>query len=98
MNSLTNRVAFVTGPASGMGRATALAMVREVARVLAADVDQSGLAWRSRPQRTRCMSLCSMSVMIAMFAQPLIKRCNASARFMFFAMSLGSWSPLHSWK
>ena len=41
-NLLDGRVAVVTGAASGMGRATALAFAREGAQVLAADLDLEG--------------------------------------------------------
>jgi 3-oxoacyl-[acyl-carrier protein] reductase len=39
---LTDRVAIVTGGASGIGAATALAMAREGARVLVVDLDEAG--------------------------------------------------------
>src|SRR5213075_605821 len=38
----TGKVAFVTGAASGIGRATALAFAREGAHVVVADIDQQG--------------------------------------------------------
>jgi NAD(P)-dependent dehydrogenase (short-subunit alcohol dehydrogenase family) len=40
--SYAGKVAFVTGAASGIGRATALAFAREVASVLVADVSEQG--------------------------------------------------------
>ena len=40
--NLDGKVAFVTGAASGIGRATALAFAREGANVVVADIDQSG--------------------------------------------------------
>jgi NAD(P)-dependent dehydrogenase (short-subunit alcohol dehydrogenase family) len=39
---LNGKVAFVTGAASGIGRATALAFAREGAHVVVADIDQQG--------------------------------------------------------
>ena len=40
--NLNGKVAFVTGAASGIGRATALAFARKGANVVVADIDQSG--------------------------------------------------------
>jgi NAD(P)-dependent dehydrogenase (short-subunit alcohol dehydrogenase family) len=40
--SLDGKVAFVTGAASGIGRATALAFAREGANVVVADIDHHG--------------------------------------------------------
>ncbi len=40
---LTDKVALVTGAASGIGQACAVALAREGARVLACDVDEAGL-------------------------------------------------------
>ena len=40
--NLDGKVAFVTGAASGIGRATALAFAREGANVVVADIDQQG--------------------------------------------------------
>jgi NAD(P)-dependent dehydrogenase (short-subunit alcohol dehydrogenase family) len=40
--SLDGKVTFVTGAASGIGRATALAFVREGANIVVADIDQQG--------------------------------------------------------
>ena len=39
---LAGKVAFLTGTASGIGRATALAFAREGANVVVADIDQQG--------------------------------------------------------
>jgi len=39
---LNGRVAVITGAASGIGAASALAMAREGARVLVADIDEAG--------------------------------------------------------
>ena len=47
--SFTGRVAFVTGAANGIGRATALAFAREGANVVVADVSKEG------NQETSCM-------------------------------------------
>ena len=46
MNSLDGKTAFVTGGASGIGQATALAFAERGARVLVADVDAEGRAAR----------------------------------------------------
>ena len=42
MDRLSGRVAIVTGGARGIGRATCLALAREGARVVIADVDTDG--------------------------------------------------------
>src|SRR5579875_358722 len=42
MTDMRGRVAIVTGAASGIGRATALAFARSGARVVAADIDAAG--------------------------------------------------------
>lgn len=44
MGRMTGKVALVTGAAGGIGRACALTLAREGARVFAADVDPDGLA------------------------------------------------------
>ncbi|MFE7975752.1 SDR family NAD(P)-dependent oxidoreductase [Streptomyces shenzhenensis] len=44
MGRLSGKVAIITGAGSGQGRATALALAAEGARVMAADVDEAGLA------------------------------------------------------
>lgn len=44
MGRMAGKVALVTGAASGIGRACALVLAREGARVFAADVDDDGLA------------------------------------------------------
>jgi NAD(P)-dependent dehydrogenase (short-subunit alcohol dehydrogenase family) len=43
MRSLANRVVVITGAASGIGRATALAFARAGARVHVADIDEDGV-------------------------------------------------------
>jgi NAD(P)-dependent dehydrogenase (short-subunit alcohol dehydrogenase family) len=42
MAELENKVAIVTGAASGIGRSTALALAREGARIVVSDVDETG--------------------------------------------------------
>ncbi|MFK8049101.1 MAG: SDR family NAD(P)-dependent oxidoreductase [Halioglobus sp.] len=44
MARFTGRVAFVTGAASGIGRATAIRLAREEAQLFLADIDAQGLA------------------------------------------------------
>jgi 2-keto-3-deoxy-L-fuconate dehydrogenase len=44
MGRLAGRVAIVTAAAAGIGRASALALAREGAKVFAADIDEKGLA------------------------------------------------------
>jgi NAD(P)-dependent dehydrogenase (short-subunit alcohol dehydrogenase family) len=46
--SFTNKVAFVTGASSGIGRATALAFARAGAAVTCADIDEAGSAETAR--------------------------------------------------
>ncbi len=43
MGSVNGKIAIVTGAASGIGRAAALALAREGARVMATDVDLAGV-------------------------------------------------------
>jgi meso-butanediol dehydrogenase/(S,S)-butanediol dehydrogenase/diacetyl reductase len=44
MGRMTGKVAIITGAGSGMGRATAIALAAEGASVVAADIDEAGLA------------------------------------------------------
>ena len=44
MRQLADRIAVVTGSASGIGRATALALAREGCDLALADVDEVGMA------------------------------------------------------
>src|SRR5690606_4548047 len=44
MTEIRGKLAVVTGAASGIGRATAVALAREGARLAIADVDRAGLA------------------------------------------------------
>lgn len=48
MSEIRGKVAVITGAASGIGRATAVALAREGAKVAAADVDRKGLAETAR--------------------------------------------------
>jgi NAD(P)-dependent dehydrogenase (short-subunit alcohol dehydrogenase family) len=48
MRHLAGRVAAVTGAASGIGRATALALAREGMRLAVSDIDEAGLAETAR--------------------------------------------------
>jgi NAD(P)-dependent dehydrogenase (short-subunit alcohol dehydrogenase family) len=42
MNRVLDKVAFITGAAAGIGRAAALALAKEGAHVVAADIDLTG--------------------------------------------------------
>jgi NAD(P)-dependent dehydrogenase (short-subunit alcohol dehydrogenase family) len=60
MHDLEDKVAAVTGAASGLGRAMALAFAAEGMRLALADVDESGLAQTAaalRSSGTRCFSM-----------------------------------------
>lgn len=48
MSEIRGKVAVITGAASGIGRATAIALAAEGAKVAAADVDRKGLAETAR--------------------------------------------------
>ena len=53
MGKFTGKVAFVTGAASGIGRAAALAFAREAASVVVADMSEQGNRETVRtPRRT----------------------------------------------
>ncbi|MDR1061092.1 MAG: SDR family oxidoreductase [Clostridiales bacterium] len=48
---LQNKTAVVTGAASGIGRAAALRLAQEGARIYAVDIDETGLAGTAQPAR-----------------------------------------------
>ena len=62
MNRLEDKVGIVTGAASGMGQATAVAFAREGASVVVADINEPGSGrWPTRSRRpaerlSPCMS------------------------------------------
>ncbi len=55
MRDLSGKTALVTGAASGIGRATALALAREGASVIACDVNREGLAALAAELRDACL-------------------------------------------
>jgi NAD(P)-dependent dehydrogenase (short-subunit alcohol dehydrogenase family) len=55
-NNFKGKVAFVTGAASGIGRATAVAFAVEGVSVVAADISEQGSHWKSEFDSVR-MSL-----------------------------------------
>lgn len=96
---LENTVAIVTGGSSGIGRATALAFVREGARVVVADIDEAGghetlariEALGGEAEFVRC------DVSVYADVEAVVE--HAVARFgalhaMFNNAGMGAWSPL----
>ena len=62
MNRLTNRIALITGGASGIGKATAFRFVNEGAKVVISDIqDEKGLAVEKESKQFMVMqSICIM--------------------------------------
>lgn len=76
--SLANRTAIVTGAARGMGRATALALSREGADVLVADLDLAGAEGVARELLTlgRRSAAIQVDVSRASQVQQMVQRCR----------------------
>ena len=62
--SFTGKVAFVTGAANGIGRATALAFARECASVVVADVSEQG-----NQETVRILSLAEIREILQLYAK-----------------------------
>ena len=54
MDTLKNKVAVITGGTSGIGRATAIALAQEGARLVIADRDKKALPDRDNLHTTTC--------------------------------------------
>lgn len=80
MNRLAEKVALITGAASGLGRADAHAMVREGARVLLSDVNESAgaqLAAELNAIRAGCAAFLTHDVRDENRWSEVIKECEA---------------------
>jgi len=77
---LEGRTALVTAAAAGIGRASALAMAREGARVWATDIDDSGLASLAREHagiRAAKAAVAGLTKAVSADFLPRGVRCNA---------------------
>jgi NAD(P)-dependent dehydrogenase (short-subunit alcohol dehydrogenase family) len=78
MDGLRDKVAVVTGAASGIGRELALACAREGAAVVLADVDEAGMA-------------ATAGLIAAVGAPTLVARCDVSKAEALEALARATW-------
>jgi len=76
-----SRVAVVTGAASGIGRALAIALAAEGARLVVADVDEGGMAATAAEIAARGGAVLAVNTDVAQFAQVRALADRAFARF-----------------